>query len=110
MEDDIGRIKLPRLLNGKTGGILDYTWVRGHDFPEDLARYKLVIHCGACMFNRREILSRILRCRMAGVPITNYGLAIAYSLNILERATAMFPESASMYFPPTEETVSRAGA
>ncbi len=60
-------------------------------FRHDLAPYKLVIHCGACMWNRREMLSRILRCQQAGVPITNYGLTIAYSLGIFERALEPFP-------------------
>ena len=58
---------------------------------------KLVIHCGACMFNRREMLARILRCREAGVPITNYGLVIAYSLGIFERALAPFPAALEAY-------------
>jgi hypothetical protein len=71
--------------------------VQGHDFPEDLASYKLVIHCGACMWNRREMLSRIQRCEQAGVPITNYGLTIAYSLGIFDRALAPFPEALSIW-------------
>ena len=65
-------------------------------FPTDLADYKLVIHCGACMWNRREMLSRILRCQQAGVPITNYGLTIAYSLGIFERALAAVPGGAGI--------------
>jgi hypothetical protein len=62
-----------------------------------LADYKLVIHCGACMWNRREMLSRILKCQQAGVPITNYGLTIAYSLGILERALQPFPAALEFY-------------
>ena len=65
--------------------------MQGHDFPDDLAAYQLVVHCGACMWNRREMLTRILRCRQAGVPITNYGMTIAYTLGIFERALAPFP-------------------
>lgn len=84
--DDIGRVKIPRWLTQYVGGRLDFTTVQGHDFPDDLSGYDLVVHCGACMWNRREMLSRILRCRRAGVPITNYGLAIAHSLGILPRA------------------------
>ncbi|MCE5272809.1 [FeFe] hydrogenase H-cluster maturation GTPase HydF [bacterium] len=103
VEDDIGRVKIPRLLARKVGGPLDITWVRGHDFPADLERYKLAIHCGACMFNRREVLSRILRCKMAGVPISNYGLVIAYTLDTLERAVAMFPETAALVRELNEE-------
>jgi len=89
--DDIGRVKIPRWLTQFVGGKLEFVTVQGHDFPNDLADYQLVIHCGACMNNRREMLSRILRCRTAGVPITNYGLAIAFSLGIFERALEPFP-------------------
>ena len=89
--DDIGRVKIPRWITQYTGLKLDFETTAGRDFPEDLSPYKLVIHCGGCTFNRREMLSRILRCRQAGVPITNYGVAIAYSLGILERALQPFP-------------------
>ena len=89
--DDIGRVKIPRWLTQYVGGKIEFETIQGHDFPEDLSGFSLVIHCGACMHNRREMLNRILRCRAAGVPITNYGLAIAYSLGIFERALAPFP-------------------
>ncbi len=89
--DDIGRVKIPRWLNQYVGGRLEFHTVQGHDFPEDLSPYQMVIHCGACTFNRRAMLTRILRCKQAGVPITNYGLAIAYSLGIFERALEPFP-------------------
>jgi hypothetical protein len=79
------------------GGKLEFDTVQGHDFPENLSSYKLVINCGACMLNRREMLSRILHCRRVGVPITNYGLAIAYSLGILERALEPFPAALEIY-------------
>ncbi len=89
--DDIGRVKIPRWLRQYVGGQLEFTHVQGHDFPDDLAGYDLVIHCGACMWNRREMLSRILRCRRAGVPMANYGLTIAYTLGIFQRALQPFP-------------------
>jgi [FeFe] hydrogenase H-cluster maturation GTPase HydF len=89
--EDIGRVKIPRWLRQYVGGKLEFKTVQGHDFPEDLSSYKLVIHCGACMMNRREMLTRMLRCRQAGVPITNYGLVVAHSLGILERALEPFP-------------------
>jgi [FeFe] hydrogenase H-cluster maturation GTPase HydF len=89
--EDIGRVKIPRWLTQYVGGKLEFNQVQGHDFPSDLSPYRLVIHCGACAWNRREMLSRILRCRQAGVPITNYGLTIAYSLGIFERALEPFP-------------------
>jgi [FeFe] hydrogenase H-cluster maturation GTPase HydF len=89
--EDIGRVKIPRWLTQYVGGRLDFQHVQGHDFPQDLSPYKLIVHCGACTLNRREVLSRILRARVAGVPMTNYGLCIAYSLGIFKRALAPFP-------------------
>lgn len=91
-EEDIGRVKLPRWLNQKVNAPLQFDTIQGRDFPADLSPYRLVVHCGNCMGNRRELLSRIHRCEAAGVPITNYGLAIAYSLGIFERALRPFPE------------------
>jgi len=95
--DDIGRVKIPRWINEYVGGDLDLHVVQGHDFPSDLETYKLVIHCGACMFNRREVLSRLLLCREAGVPCTNYGLLIAYCLGIFERVLEPFPAAMEAY-------------
>ena len=89
--EDIGRVKIPRWLTQYVGGKLHFTTVQGQDFPDDLTPYKLVIHCGACMWNRRTMLNRILKCRQAGVPVTNYGLVIAYSLGIFQRALQPFP-------------------
>jgi [FeFe] hydrogenase H-cluster maturation GTPase HydF len=95
--EDIGRVKLPRWLRQYVGGKLEFAHVQGRDFPEDLSSFKLAIHCGACMWNRREVLSRVIRCRQSGVPITNYGLAIAYSLGIFERALRPFPAAMEIY-------------
>lgn len=89
--EDIGRVKIPRWLGQYIGGALEVEQVQGRDFVDDPTRYKLVIHCGSCMLNRREVLSRIFTCQRAGVPITNYGMAIAYSLGIFERALQPFP-------------------
>ena len=89
--EDIGRVKIPRWLTLYTGAKIQFEHVQGHDFPADLSPFKLVVHCGACMWNRREMLGRILRCQQAGVPITNYGLTIAYSLGIFARALEPFP-------------------
>jgi len=91
--EDIGRVKIPRWLTQYVGAKLEFTSVQGRDFPADLSPYRLVVHCGNCTGNRREMLSRIHRCREAGVPITNYGLTIAYSLGIFERALGPFPEA-----------------
>lgn len=90
--EDIGTVKIPHLLQKYVGGNLIIDHARGHRLPPDLADYKLIIHCGACMWNRREMLSRMATARQAGVPITNYGLSIAFMLNILERALKPFPE------------------
>lgn len=95
--DDIGRVKIPRWLTQYVGGKLEFTHYAGHDFPENISDYKLIIHCGACMTNRREILSRIISSKKAKVPITNYGLAIAYSLGIFERALEPFPLAKQIY-------------
>ncbi len=94
--DDIAREKLPRWLNAHVGGELAITNSQGRDWPADLAAFKLVVHCGACMWNRREMLSRILHAREAGVPITNFGMAIAWSLGVFARALAPFPELAGV--------------
>ena len=89
--EDIGRVKIPRWLQQYVGGELQFDTVQGHDFPANLGDYQLVVHCGGCMWNRREMLTRTLRCRAAGVPITNYGVAIAFSLGIFARALSPFP-------------------
>lgn len=89
IEDDIGRVKIPNLLRKKTGKNLIIDNIAGHDFP-DISKYKLIIHCGACMTNRREVLSRILLASENNVPITNYGICISYCLGILPRALKIF--------------------
>ena len=91
IEDDIGRVKIPNLLRKKTGKNLIIENYAGHDFPE-ISGYKLIIHCGACMTNRREVLSRILKASEKGVPITNYGITISYCLGILPRAIKIFKQ------------------
>lgn len=95
--EDIGRVKIPRWLTQYVGGKLEIEHVQGHDFPRDLSPYSLVVHCGGCVQNRREILSRISRARQSGVPMTNYGMCIAYSLGIFERALKPFPGAHEYY-------------
>ncbi|MCX5817056.1 MAG: [FeFe] hydrogenase H-cluster maturation GTPase HydF [Proteobacteria bacterium] len=92
VEDDIGTVKIPRWLRQIVGGPLDFTWVSGFELPPDLNDYKLIIHCGACMINRKEMLHRLVTAQQADVPIVNYGVLIAYVLGILKRALAPFPE------------------
>lgn len=97
VEDDIGRVKIPRWLQQKTGHKLQISHVAGHDFPADLAEYKLVIQCGGCMHNRREILTRINRCEQTGVPITNYGVCISELKGVLSRVLEPFPQAREIY-------------
>jgi len=89
IDDDIARVKIPKLLRKKTEKDLHFEYYTGHDFP-DVSGYDLIIHCGACMTNRKEVLSRILKANEKQIPITNYGIVISYCLGILERATKIF--------------------
>ena len=90
VEDDIGRVKIPRLIRQYTGKNLDFEVYSGHDYPEDLQKYALVLHCGGCMLNRRENLSRIELAAHLGVPITNYGMAISLTQGVLDRVLVPF--------------------
>lgn len=85
LSEDIGREKIPALLRKRVGSNLSIDIVSGTDFPEDLSRYDLIIQCGACMFNRRYVLSRIKKAKNLNVPMTNYGVAIAYLTGILDK-------------------------
>ena len=89
--EDIGTVKLPRMLRATTGMDIRFETSSGNEFPEDLSRYKLVIHCGGCMLPGREVLYRMKCAADQGVPITNYGIAIACMQGILKRSIAMFP-------------------
>ena len=83
--EDIGRVKLPRMLQNRFGDGLSITVVSGNDFPEDLSPYNLVIHCGACMFTRRHVMARVHQAVEQNVPITNYGIAIATLTGIIDK-------------------------
>ena len=96
VEDDIGRVKIPRWLQKYVGADLEFAHYQGHDVPSNIGDYKLIIHCGGCVHNRREMLTRIALANRAGVPITNYGMAIAYTLGIFERALEPFPVVADL--------------
>jgi [FeFe] hydrogenase H-cluster maturation GTPase HydF len=87
LQEDIGTIKIPMLLRKQFGDQVEITNVRGNDFPsiDELKQYDLIIHCGACMFNRRHVLSRIAAAQEAGVPITNYGIFLAFAAGILDK-------------------------
>ena len=87
MSEDIGRVKIPRMLRKRLGETITCDIHAGKDYPADLKKYDLIVHCGACMFNRRLMLSRIRRAQQQGVPITNYGLAIAHLQGILDKVS-----------------------
>ena len=92
--DDIGSVKLPRWLGEYTGAKLEIELSSGREFPEDLSPYRLILHCGGCMLNEREMKYRQKCAQDQNIPMTNYGIAIAYMNGILRRATAMFPDIA----------------
>lgn len=89
LQEDIGRVKIPKMLKAKYGSGLQVDMVAGTDFPEDLTRYDLVIQCGGCMFNRKYVLSRIERAHQQNVPMTNYGIAIAFIKGILDKISIL---------------------
>lgn len=88
--EDIGRVKIPKLLSKYVGGDLDITFKVGHEFLEEIEDYKLVIHCGACMINRKTVTLRVKRCKEQNVAITNYGVILAYLNGILDRSIEIF--------------------
>ncbi len=93
LEDDIGRVKIPRWLRQYTGADLHFEHSVGRDFPAETSRYSLAVQCGGCMQTRREVLSRLEKARAAGIPITNYGLCIAHTQGVLRRVLSPFPEA-----------------
>ncbi|WP_372846741.1 [FeFe] hydrogenase H-cluster maturation GTPase HydF [Pontiella sp.] len=97
LEDDIGRVKIPRWLRQYVGVDLEIDVYAGRDFPDNLSEYKLAVQCGGCMQNRREVLSRIEKCESAGVPITNYGLCISQTQGVLKRVLSPFPAALDAY-------------
>lgn len=101
--DDIGTVKIPRWLRQQVGGELHFDWSSGIEMPEHLEQYQLIVHCGACMINRKEMLYRILQATSAGVPIVNYGVLIARMHGILRRALAPFPAARRLLDEPPAE-------
>ena len=85
MTEDIGRVKIPRLLRKKIGEGLQIDMVSGNDFPKDLSMYDLIIHCGACMFNRKHVMNRLETASAQQVPMTNYGITLAHLMGILDK-------------------------
>ena len=107
LEDDIGRVKIPRWLRQYTGAALTVETTAGCDFPPDLSKYRLVVQCGGCMVNRREVLGRIAAAQAAGVAITNYGLCIAQTQGVLQRVLAPFPAALDAYRRAASRTAGR---
>jgi [FeFe] hydrogenase H-cluster maturation GTPase HydF len=91
IEDDIGRVKIPRWLRQFVGADVQIDSCAGRDYPENLSQYRLVIHCGGCMLTRRQMLSRMEKARQAGVAVTNYGVAISVLQGVIERTLSPFP-------------------
>lgn len=94
--NDIGTVKLPRWIRQKTGKEPQFAFTSGGEFPQDLTPYRLIVHCGACMLNEREMQSRNRRAAEQGVPMTNYGILIAYVTGILKRSVELFPDIAAL--------------
>jgi [FeFe] hydrogenase H-cluster maturation GTPase HydF len=97
LADDIGRVKIPRWLRQYAGGDIQTEVIAGRDFPEDLRPYRLVVHCGACMANRRSMLARLLQAERQGVPMTNYGVAISQVQGVLKRTLGPFPAALAAF-------------
>jgi len=94
--NDIGTVKLPGWIRKFSGVNPEFSFTSGGEFPEDLASYTLVVHCGGCMLNDKQMAHRLQTCRQAGVPVVNYGIAIAQLHGILARSVAPFPEIAAL--------------
>ena len=110
IEDDIGRVKIPRWLRQYAGADVAIDTCAGKDYPENLRDYRVVIHCGGCMLTRREMLSRIELARRAGVAITNYGVAISVLQGVIERALSPFPAALDAFLRERERIRQPVGA
>ena len=94
--DDIGTVKIPRWIREYTGKEVQFETASGTEFPDDLSRYRMVIHCGGCMLNEREMKYRLSCAQDQDVPMTNYGILIAYVKGILKRSVEVFPEISAL--------------
>lgn len=91
--DDIGKVKIPRLIRQMAGDCIKFEWTSGACYPKNISEYAVIVHCGGCMLNRREMKYRIEKAREQGVYITNYGMLMAFAMGILPRALKPFPEA-----------------
>ena len=94
--NDIGTVKIPGWIRKKTGKEPEFVFTSGGEFPQDLTPYRLIVHCGGCMLNEREMQTRARRAAEQGVPMTNYGILIAHITGILARSVELFPEAAAL--------------
>ncbi len=108
IEDDIGRVKIPRWLKKHKGFEVAIETRSGRDFPEDLSAYRLVLLCGSCMINRKETLHRIAEAKARGVAVTNYGVAISILMGVLDRSLSPFPRALAAYHAARSETAATA--
>jgi predicted GTPase len=102
--DDIGTVQIPRWLRQMVGGDLEFGFCSGADFPDDVTSYNLIIHCGACTLNRREMIHRQHSAKEAGIPMTNYGITLAFVHGILDRALTPFPLAKTLWEQTTTST------
>jgi len=96
-EDDIGTVKIPNWVHEKISSEIEFEHVAGREFPDNLEEYDVILHCGSCMLNRKEVLSRLKEAAEVGIPVINYGLAIAWLHGILDRALKPFPEALELW-------------
>lgn len=105
MEDDIGRVKIPRWVRQYAGADIEIDHYAGRDYPENLSDYKVVIHCGSCMLTRREMLMRIDMAKGTFTPITNYGLTISFVQGVFKRILSPFPAALELYETEVEDSL-----
>ncbi len=104
-QDDIGTVKIPNWVHDKISSEIKFEHVSGREFPENLTDYDVILHCGSCMLNRKEVLSRLKEAENVGVPVINYGIGIAWLHGILDRALKPFPEALKLWQQDQEKTV-----
>jgi [FeFe] hydrogenase H-cluster maturation GTPase HydF len=104
-QDDIGTVKIPNWIHSKISPEIEFDHVSGREFPDNLEDYTVILHCGSCMLNRKEVLSRLKEAEAAGVPVINYGMGIAWLHGILDRALEPFPEALELWQQDQEKIV-----
>ena len=95
---DIGQEQIPKFLQALSGKKLEFEWSSGTTIPEDLSKYKMILHCGGCMINRKQMMSRISKAKEGNIPIVNYGVFLGLKFGVLDRALDLFPEAKNIWF------------